>query len=190
MAFYEGRSAQFTHTEWIEGINQEFAAVSMPSSIGHLGFAVQLFDSGDIELRGDAPSENPLGAYSIKNVALSLAYARSLTDRIAAGITYTQSNGRFTVSEDGTYRIWGMLIVEDRSGGTPTLVTLQVKVDGAAVYTIPGMAVHSVADPVLVPFGILRTLTANRYVEVTLTEDAANDIRTTPGCTLNVVRIA
>jgi len=108
----------------------------------------------------------------------------------AAGITYTQSNGRFTVSEDGTYRIWGMLIVEDRSGGTPTLVTLQVKVDGAAVYTIPGMAVHSVADPVLVPFGILRTLTANRYVEVTLTEDAANDIRTTPGCTLNVVRIA
>ena len=88
LALQAGRSAQFTHTEWIEGINQEFAAVSSPISIGTIGFAVQLFDSGDIELRGENPSEEPQGSYSINNVALSFAYARSLTDRIATGITY------------------------------------------------------------------------------------------------------
>ena len=88
LALQNGRSAQFTHTEWIEGIKQEYAAISTSTHIGTLGFAMQLFDSGDIELRGNSPSDDPQGSYSIKNVALSLAYARSLTDRIAAGITY------------------------------------------------------------------------------------------------------
>jgi len=81
------RSVQFTHIEWIEGINQEFAAFSTKSQIGHFGLAVNLFDSGDIELRNQYPSSEPDGIYSIKNVALSLTYAVKLTNDIALGVT-------------------------------------------------------------------------------------------------------
>ena len=82
------RSVQFTHIEWIEGIRQESAVISTSEKFGNLGFAVQLFDSGDIELRGSYPSRAPLGTYSIKNAAFSLCYAGLITENIALGLTY------------------------------------------------------------------------------------------------------
>ncbi len=88
LGFQIRHSAQFSHTEWIEGINQEFAAVSTNSKAGAFGLSVQLFDSGDIELRGSIPSENPLGAYSIKNVSLAFSYARLIPNKISVGVTY------------------------------------------------------------------------------------------------------
>ena len=111
IALRKERSVQVTHTEWIEGINQEFAAVSSDVSFGSLGFAVQLLDSGDIELRGDAPSKEPLGAYSIKNVAFSFTYARTITDRIAAGLTYKKLFEKISDETAGGYAFDGGIVV-------------------------------------------------------------------------------
>ena len=97
------RSAQFTHAEWIDGINQEFAAFATPTSIGALGLAVQLFDSGDIELRGDTPSTDPLGTYSIKNAAFSLTWARSLAKGVAVGIGYKKLFEKISDETAGGY---------------------------------------------------------------------------------------
>ena len=103
LAVQKERSAQFTHTEWIEGIKQEYAALSSGVSFGSLGFAVQLFDSGDIELRGESPGPEPLGTYSIKNVAFSFAFARSISDKIAAGLTYKKLFEKISDENAGGY---------------------------------------------------------------------------------------
>ncbi len=84
------RAVQFTHIAWIAGINHEFAAVTLPAGRGNLGFTLQFFDSGNIDLYGDAPSDTPLGTYSTTNAALSVLYARNITDRIAFGAAYKQ----------------------------------------------------------------------------------------------------
>lgn len=81
------RSVEFTHSEWIEGIKQEFASFTTRTSLGCFGLGVQVFDSDDIELRGNAPSSEPLGSYSIKNAAFSLTYARTFAGSISAGVT-------------------------------------------------------------------------------------------------------
>ena len=63
------RTAQFTHTKWIEGINQEYAAISTRISYGTIGLGAQLFDSGDIDGRDDYGGST--GTYGITNAALS-----------------------------------------------------------------------------------------------------------------------
>jgi hypothetical protein len=88
IAFSGERSAQFSHTEWIQGIMQEYAAVSANSHSGAFGFSIQLFDSGNIDLRGTSPSDASLGTFSIKNVALAFTYARLLTPTVSLGVTY------------------------------------------------------------------------------------------------------
>jgi len=86
IAFQEERSAQFTHSEWIVGINQEVVAFSTKMDYGSLGLGIQLLDSGDIE--GRSGYMKYIGAYSINYVALSAGYACMVTDWIALGLTY------------------------------------------------------------------------------------------------------
>lgn len=86
IAFHDERSAQFTHSEWIVGINQEFVAFSTKMDYGSLGLGVQLLDSGDIE--GRSSYMEHIGPYSINYVAFSISYAGMLTDWIALGVTY------------------------------------------------------------------------------------------------------
>lgn len=81
------RSIEFSHIEWVEGIKQEYASFNTKTSIGSIGFGVQVFDSDDIELRGNLPSDSPLGSYSIKNAAFSMTYARTIAGGISAGVT-------------------------------------------------------------------------------------------------------
>jgi len=86
IAFQDERTAQFTHSEWIVGINQEFVAFSAKMKYGSLGLGVQLLDSGDIE--GRSSYMEYIGPYSINYVAFSVGYAGMLTDWIALGLTY------------------------------------------------------------------------------------------------------
>ncbi len=81
------RTVEFTHNEWIEGIKQESAAFATKTSLGHFAIGLQLFDSGDIELRSDAPSADPDGSYSITNAAFALSYARSVANVVSVGVT-------------------------------------------------------------------------------------------------------
>jgi hypothetical protein len=90
IALHDSRTVQFTHISWVEGINQEYAAITTPSELGHFGFTFQLFDSGDIDLYGNTPSDSPLGSYSITNAALSFVYARHITEWVTVGAAYKQ----------------------------------------------------------------------------------------------------
>ncbi|MFC1693421.1 PorV/PorQ family protein [Candidatus Latescibacterota bacterium] len=103
LALSDGRSVQFTHTEWIEDIAQEYAAISSKQSYGSLGLAVQLFDSGDIDGRDSYGSAT--GPYSIKNVAVSMSYSRMITGNIAIGFTYKRLFEKISMETASGYAI-------------------------------------------------------------------------------------
>ncbi len=86
IALQELRTAEFTHTEWLEGIKQEYATFTAKLDPGTIGLGAQLFDSGDIDGRDDYG--NSIGNYGITNAALSISYAGMATDWIALGATY------------------------------------------------------------------------------------------------------
>lgn len=105
IAFQKERSVHFNHIEWVEGIRQEFASFSTNEKIGSLGLSVQLVDSGDIELRGDYPSPEPQGTYSIKNIAFSLSYAVKIIDNIAVGLTGKKIYEKVSMETAGGYAV-------------------------------------------------------------------------------------
>lgn len=80
------RSVRFSHTEFVEGITQEYAAISLPTARGGFGASVQLYDSGDID--GRTGTGDSAGEYGIRYVAVSFGYARRISDDIAVGAAY------------------------------------------------------------------------------------------------------
>ena len=103
LALIDTRSAQFSHTELIEGIRQEFAAVSAKTGLGHLCAAVQLYDSGDIDAYGKIAS--PAGIYSIKYAAFSLSWAGRVGDNLALGVTYKKLLEKVAQEDAGGYAV-------------------------------------------------------------------------------------
>lgn len=103
LASLPARSAQFTHTDLVEGIRQEYAAFGTKTSIGHIGVAVQLFDSGDIDAYGDDAS--PLGSYSIKYTSLSATYAGRVFGCFDFGATYKKLFEKVSEEDAGGYAV-------------------------------------------------------------------------------------
>ncbi len=101
IALQDKKSAQFTHIEWIEGIKQEYAAFSSKIDYGSIGFAVQLFDSGDIDGRDNYGADT--GYYSIKNAALSVGYASMPFEWLAWGLSYKKIYQKVSDETAGGY---------------------------------------------------------------------------------------
>ncbi len=80
-------SVQFTHSEWLADINYEYVAAALPLRYwGSLFASVTALNSGDIEVRTVG---QPLGTgerYHVSDVALSVGFGRSITDRFSAGV--------------------------------------------------------------------------------------------------------
>ena len=85
------------------------------------------------------------------------------SDRLTAtGITYTAADGKFTVSEPGTYLILLNLTVKSVTTGTPVL---SIKKNDSAFYTTT-MNMHSAFDPTGWTAMILADLNAADYINV------------------------
>jgi hypothetical protein len=80
-------SVQFTHSEWLAGINYDYVAAALPLRYwGSLFASVTALSSGDIDVRTVG---QPLGTgerYHVSDVALGLGFGRTITDRFAAGV--------------------------------------------------------------------------------------------------------
>lgn len=79
----------FTHIDYAAGINFEFGGLAYPlwSIGGVLGIGAYMLDAGDID---ETTHEYPTGTgriFGAKEYALSLSYARSLTDHFSVGVT-------------------------------------------------------------------------------------------------------
>jgi len=85
LALSRERNVQLTHLEWIAGIKQEFAAISVRNGLGSFGLGFQVIDSGLIDGRGNDTSST--GPYSITNTAISFSYANTVSSLFSFGVT-------------------------------------------------------------------------------------------------------
>lgn len=90
------REAMFTHIDYPADINYEFAAIAIPveALAGVVGIGLYNLNSGDIPLTGyDYVGDGPDGVFQGEyfravDYAMSLSYARSLTEHFSLGGTF------------------------------------------------------------------------------------------------------
>jgi hypothetical protein len=86
------REAMFTHVSYLADINYDFAGLAYPTVKfgGVWGVGLYMLNAGDMdvthyEASGDHPATGE--TFTAKDYALSLSYARNLTDRFSVGMT-------------------------------------------------------------------------------------------------------
>ncbi len=76
------------HTEWLAGIQYDFAGVALPlGSIGTVGLSFTSLTMGDMLVRTVAYPEGTGEKFSASDFAIGTSYAKSLTDRFSIGFT-------------------------------------------------------------------------------------------------------
>lgn len=78
--------AVFTHTEWLQDVQNEFFAFAFPAFGGGVGFSLFTNSVDGIERRTTA-SEQPLGSVGANDVALGISYGKQFSGNIQAGVT-------------------------------------------------------------------------------------------------------
>ena len=79
-----GRSAGFTHSEWIQGIRHEYLSVVFGKQSGALGMAAQISQARSLEFR-TGPTAEPLGEFGVYEGAVNLAYAHLWSRKLRLG---------------------------------------------------------------------------------------------------------
>jgi hypothetical protein len=75
-----------THSEWLAGIRNDFAAFAFPGLGGVVGLSAYLNNIDGVERR-TRPSDDPIGTVEANDLALGFSYARALPANLQAGIT-------------------------------------------------------------------------------------------------------
>lgn len=81
-------SVQAQHHRWIDSTAVDEVYLASGRGKHRLGLSGRLFSSGDIPLRGDAPSADPIGYYSVYDFSGALSYAFAPNPCLSAGATY------------------------------------------------------------------------------------------------------
>jgi len=81
-------TAMASHNDWLLDISHDYLSVILPTDInGRFGFSVSALTMGDQPVRTlAAPDGNGL-VYNVMDLAVSMAYARQVTDRLSMGMT-------------------------------------------------------------------------------------------------------
>jgi hypothetical protein len=85
------RQAMFTHVSYPADINYDFVALVYPTPRfgGVWGVGFTMLNAGDMPYLGEYEvGLNPTQTFTAKDYALSLSYARNLTDRFSVGVTF------------------------------------------------------------------------------------------------------
>ncbi len=111
----------------------------------------------------------------------------SRTDNVtASGITFTPADGRFTVNVTGIYEITFTAFLSTNG------ITLDCNIifgdSGAAFFTHP-MAIHTAIMPTMRTITVIRSLTANDYINCFIDNVEADAITANAGCTLSMHKI-
>lgn len=86
LAHLQGSAVQLAHTEWLAGIQYNYAAFGTRLGVnGTLAFSILYLDSGEMEVRTIAQPEGTGERFKVQDFALQLSYGRALTDRFAIG---------------------------------------------------------------------------------------------------------
>lgn len=100
-------------------------------------------------------------------------------------ITYTETDGRFTVDRTGTYQILCTLFL---TVSTTSVIDISLNVDGVSVWSA-SPTVNPSVDPSERTICILKTLSAANYVNVTV-DGASSNVTVDAGTTMNIYKVA
>ena len=113
IAFLEGTAAGFTHTMLYADMSLEDVAVAMPAMDGVMAVSALAFLSGDIEETTEEMPDGTGETYTANAFSLTLSYARLMTDKFSAGVSFrfvrealaevSDTNWGFDLG--GTYRV-------------------------------------------------------------------------------------
>lgn len=81
-----GTVALFSHTSWLQGIRANFLAVVFPGLRGAVGLGMYLQTIPGIQRRTTASPE-PIGVFDAHDLALTLAYSRTLHNHVQLGLS-------------------------------------------------------------------------------------------------------
>jgi hypothetical protein len=83
------RTATFEYAQWYVGVDVNYAAVTTPTRFGSVGVGITAVRYDDMDVISETTNDQePTGeTFSAGSYAVSLSYARSLTDRFALGGT-------------------------------------------------------------------------------------------------------
>ncbi len=102
----------FNHTEWVQGIRGEFAALALKQGAGVWGFHVYSFNIGDIAVRS-TPTPQPLEKTSANYLSLGISYSRLLKENFSLGVTvkylyekiFIENANGFAIDLGANYRL-------------------------------------------------------------------------------------
>ena len=80
-------SVSIEHASWLAGINFNYAAVALPSSLGVFGAAVTAMGTPDMRVTTVEEQEGTGETFRASSYAFALAWGRQLTDRFTFGAT-------------------------------------------------------------------------------------------------------
>lgn len=88
LAELQGTAVQLAHTEYLAGIDYEYAAFGVNlGAIGTIGASLIFLSSGDMEVRTVRQPDGTGEQFRVQDFALQLSYGRALTDRFKIGGT-------------------------------------------------------------------------------------------------------
>lgn len=118
MARGRGIQAILMHTRWLADLRFNYAGFTLPlGSFGSVGAALTALDYGDMPVRTTDQPEGTGEIFSSSDMALSLAYARSLTDRFSIGFNVKYITQRiWHESADGFAIDFGTLFITGLHG--------------------------------------------------------------------------
>ena len=89
VVYSKGIDFNFSHLMLMEGIRYEFFALSTGDGKQGIGLGMGGVFYGDMELRGETPSEDPAGMFTAYSFLLKLSYGRSFGNGFVAGASVT-----------------------------------------------------------------------------------------------------
>lgn len=126
---------------------------------------------------------NSTASSALYDIFQSSSYAAlTTTTNASSGITYTPSDGRFTVDNDGTYVIALTMILNSSSSNLTNIIA---SINGASFYT-HDIYIHSSVDPVVRSINIIKSLNANDYLEFSIDALSSNTVSAYDGTSVSI----
>lgn len=78
---------EFTNIQWVEGVNLNYVSYAKPTDFGSLAASVTAMTSGNIEVTTVDRPDGTGDFYSTSSYAITLGYAKRMTDFFAVGVS-------------------------------------------------------------------------------------------------------
>jgi hypothetical protein len=89
VVYSKGIDFNFSHLMLMEGVRYEFFALSTGDGKQGIGVGMGGVFYGDMELRGETPSQDPIGMFTAYSFLIKLSYGRSFGNDLVAGTSVT-----------------------------------------------------------------------------------------------------